>query len=1264
MNFWNANNFQRAFFISLLMLLSFTLYAQDSDNMEFWFVAPDAAFSHSDRPTFFMISTGDLPADVTISMPANPSFNVSQHIEANSYWKYEFSTEAELNLIENAYTSSGIATNKGILITSSSPVFAYYQIDGDNQKEIFTLKGNKALGEEFYMPFQTVYKISDRTNYNNEQFRQIQIVATQDGTDVVIHPKNGAVFKAERGTIDTTSLESARTVRLNRGQTLLWRENVRNTPNLTGTRITSSKPIAITHFEDCVHDSRHSTPANGSVDPIGDQMVPVDNLGQNYIVIKGYSSGNAKDHVGILAIAEGTTEVWMRSEGQSERRIATLSQGAYHSEDLGVGNTFPGAYYIRTTQPVYCLHQSAAGNELGGAILPSLYSITARNIRFMKGTMPINAMFLVFREDAKDGFTMDGNPLSVTAQSVGFEDWRYAKVNLTNNSGEAEPCEVKNSKGSFSLGYFVGNTSPTALYGYMSAFGKFSFGTDTIYHCGDSYPLDAPYALSYKWTLPDGSMLPDTTTSSFEATQSGPYRLTVYQDPYTITDEVYLKLQNFNHILHAPEQLLQEKSYNFSIVLNPQKDKDNYYPATYEWKFFDSDDSGGTPIVTSTERIVNVSYPSPGLKTIELKVGNPNAKCDTVITRTIMVLDKSEGEVLYWKRDTKDRNWNNVNNWAKDPEGNHPIAVVPADYTKVYLPGKAANYPSLTEENTDWTLYGQPEADEIVFRYGSELHYQHKLKYNKAYIDYNWGYYGNNNPASGEQPDQSLENGNTLSRNTWHILATPLKSMASGDFSLAGYPFSWQTQFTVTTPGSVVEGDLSQAFPTNDVPLANNNNAIAAKMAGYESGKVGHENQTNLEGLKGVIEIPYFGSDSLKAHYTAHSYDALAKKSFFYYFDTRTLKLLNSPIGSMGRAGEAYRFVYETDQNEPPASGTYEMPLNTGDMGTTLEVMVGNPFLAPVDARAFAGANTGEIVFDQGFKLLKEDGTWEQKSFEGDTIPAWKAFIVTLSGSGVSSLSFPLEDNTDVAPTVANLSGKTRASFDTGSAGNALSVHILKAGVESGDRAILQNNRFANNTGIRKMILPEGHQAPEIFFISSGGDLSYLVRNLEQGENEVAIGVKTSDTRSPLTLQFKNVHAFTASTGAKAILVDKHLNVRQDLTQNPAYRFVQQEPGLDKQYVDKNRFVLQLGGESGISEQEDAPKGIEVIYRSGILKVTSDENINTISVYDLYGRPVFSARAVNLSQYTHPVALQGKQLFLVRVKTVSGKEKVKKIIGD
>ncbi|MEA5126870.1 MAG: T9SS sorting signal type C domain-containing protein [Proteiniphilum sp.] len=1235
--------FYRVLFMGFLAVLSFSLYAQDSDNTEFWFVAPDASNKHDDRPTFLMITTGEKAAEVTISMPANSTFPTeTKTINPYSYWKYEFSTTAQMELVENSYKSSGTVTQKGILITSSTPVSAYYQIDGskNNQKEIFTLKGKKALGINFYMPFQDKYKVS--STYNEDAFRQIQIVATQNNTNVTI-TATGDLAIGE--TTSKVNAGSAVTRTLNKGETLLWRGHLRDT-KLTGSHITSNYPIAVTLFEDCLQGSA------GSIDPIGDQLVPTTNLGKNYIVVKGYSNGNntVTDNVVIVAVENGTV---VNVDGKQE----TLNAGQFWSYDLGAGKTGTQAYYVNADKPVYCLHQSAADTEIGGALLPSLYSISGRRITFIQNdSLPISSMFLVFRSSAKDGFTLDSKTLSVDAKSAGFDDWMYAKVDLKTISGTDMVCTVANPEGSFALGYFNGSSTGTSLYGYLSAFGTFSFGTDTINHCGDKYQFDAPYALSYDWKY-KGQQI--STDSRFVATNSGFYTLTVDQDPYTITDEVYLKLQNFSHILSAPEQLLENKSYNFTIKLNPEDDPDNYFRTTYLWNFGE-----GASIPTSTKPEENISFTTPGTKTIELTIWNHDANCDTTIIRTITVLDKSEGKVLYWKTDTKDRDWNNVNNWAKDPGGNHPIAVVPADYTKVYLPGKAANYPSLTEENTDWTHYGQPESDEIVFRYGSELHYQHKLKYNKAYIDYNWGYYDKDGTDANGQPSHSWENGEILKRNIWHALAAPLKRMASGDFSLGGNPFSWQNMFEVNVAGGIVqEGGFPQGLATNDIPLEENNNAIAAKMAGYESGKVGHENQTNLEGLKGVIEIPYFGSDSLKAHYTAHSYDALAKKSFFYYFDTRTLKLLNSPIGSMGRAGEAYRFVYETDQNEPPASGTYEMPLNTGDMGTTLEVMVGNPFLAPVNARAFAGANTGEIVFEEGFKLLSEDGlTWEQKSFESDTIPAWKAFIVTLSGSGVSSLSFPLEATIPLRTTMASTT--TRASYNTGSTDNALSVHILKAGVESGDRAILQNNRFTNNTGIRKMILPEGHQAPEIFFISSGGDLSYLVRNLEQGENEVAIGVKTSDTRSPLTLQFKNVHAFTASTGAKAILVDKHLNVRQDLTINPVYRFMQQASGIDKQYVDKNRFVLQLGGESGTIGQEDPEDGIKIVYHSGILKVTSDENIDAISVYDLYGRLAFSIHSVNLSQYTRPVDLQGKQLFLVRVKTTSGKEKVKKIMGN
>ncbi len=1282
--------FYKALLIGFLVVFSCSLYAQDTDNQEFWFVAPDASQSHADRPTFLMITTGDQPATVTISMPKNPNFRATftdtvRTLAANDFWKFEFIGDS-VDIVENSYQQSGEVTNKGILITSTAPVSAYYQIDGNNQKEIFTLKGKKALGDEFYMPFQTEYPISNRPAYNNEQYRQIQIVATEDGTEVTIHPRSpNAKFSVPMGGgtyectpvpvqggspvnlcyyyINSNSTESLRTRTLKKGETLLWREAVRNTPDITGTKITSTKPVAVTYFEDCVQDGNDI-----SVDPIGDQMVPADNLGQNYIIVKGYSSGGASDHALILAV-EDNTDVWLGwvdSVGtKHEDKLAPLSKGECLSPDLGEGEVSPGAYYIRTTQPVYCMHQSATGTELGGAILPSLYSISARRIAFIKGadSYERNSMFLIFRESAKEGFKMNGTEdlflsSNFTPKKIGFDDWMYAKVDIKDIAPlNDRVCVVENNTGSFSLGYFVGSPTPTALYGYLSAFGTFSFEKDTIYAC-HSHIFDAPYAQKYDWTVPEGVTITDS--SRVETTKSGLYILKVNQDPYEITDTTYLKVQNFRHILSAPDLLLENKSYNFSIELNPQKDKDNYFKAKYEWKFFDDENAGSIPIATSTDAVVTVSYSTPGNKKISLQIWNEDANCDTTITRTITVLDKSEGMVMYWKTNAQDRDWNNVNNWAKDPEGQNPIEVVPADYTKVYLPGNAVIYPSLTEENTDWTHYGQPETDEIVFRYGSELHYQHKLKYNKAYVNYNWGYYGDN-PVSGQQPLLSLEDATILSRDTWHILVAPLKSMASGDFSLAGHPFSWQTQFEVTTPVSVAEGDLSQAFPTNDVPLADNNNAIAVKMAGYKD-ETGYR-QTYLENLHGVIEIPYFGNESLKAHYPAHNYDDLAKKSYFYYFDTRTLKLLNAPLGSMSRAGEAYRFVYETDQNEPPVSGTYEMPLNTESLGTTREVMVGNPFLAPIDAQAFADANTSAIVVDQGFKLLSEDGsTWEQHYFtEGNTIPAWKAFIVTLSEPVASSLSFPLEATMSLRTT--KVSTITRASYDTSLADNALSVHILKAGIESGDCAILQNNRVANNTEIRKMILPEGHEAPEIFFMSSGRDLSYLTRNLAQGEKEIPIGVKTSDVRSPLSLEFRNISAFTASTGASIILVDKYLNVRQDLTRNAVYRFTQQPSGLDKQYVDKNRFVLQLGDETGTIEQEDPENGINIIYNSGILKVTSDENISSVSVYDLYGRVVFSTHSVNLSQYTQPVALQGK-LFLVRVKTNSGKVKVKKIMGN
>ncbi len=1219
-------------------MFSFSLHAQDTDNQEFWFVAPDASQAHDDRPTFLMITTGDKSANVTISMPANSGFAPQRrNIAAHSYWKYTFSTEAEIALIENAHTSSGTPTNKGILITSDAPVSAYYQIDGsrNHQKEVFTLKGKKALGKDFYMPFQNRYDVS--ATYSVDAFRQIQIVATENNTTVTINPKGDLAIGTTSSYVPAGS-SAVRT--LQKGQTLLWRGRYRTTNNLTGSRVTADKPIAVTLFEDCLQGS-------GSIDPIGDQLVPVGNVGKNYIVVKGYSNGAGNppvtDNVVVVAVEDGTV---VTLNGGDQR---TLQKGESSSYNLGAGNTGQQAYYVSATKPVYCMHQSAADTEIGGALLPSLYAISARRITFIKNnSLPISSMFLVFRESAKDGFTLDGASLSVTASSAGFGDWRYAKVNLNTVPGisSAPVCTIANSKGAFALGYFNGSSTGTSLYGYLSAFGTFSFANDTIYHCGDRYQFDAPYALSYQWTLPDGTT---SSNATLTATKSGKYKLTVNQDPYVITDETYLKLQNFNHTLSAPNQLLVGKSYRFAIKLNPQNDPDNNFKASYEWNF-----GAGASVSTSSAREVQVSYSTPGTKTISLKVTNRDAGCNTTITHTLQVL--STPPVMYWKTNTQDRDWNNVNNWARDAAGTQPILAVPSKHTRVYLPGNAAKYPSLKEGNTNWTHYGQPEAKEVVFRYGSELHYQHKLKYEKAYVNYNWGYYGTS-PAAG-QPPHSWEEARKLRRDSWHILAAPLKGMASGDFSLGGHPFSWQQKFRVSTSGSVTEGNFSVPFATNDVPLSSGNNAIAVKMGSYRN-QTGYR-QENLEGLKGVVEIPYFENTAVTSYYPAHNYDALSGTSYFYYFDTKTLKLVHSPIGKMVRKEEAYRFIYETAQNAPPASGIYELSLNTQDINaTTREVMVGNPLLAGLDAQRFLDANTAKIEGSQGYKLLSDDGlTWEQKMFvSGNTIPAWKAFIVTLKPS-VTSLSFPLEGT--VARSASLSPDNLRSAPVPDLSAPSLYLRVLKGGVPSGDRAVLQYSGAAEDSDIRKMILPEGHEIPEVFFVSSDGSSSNLVQHYGGGET-VAIGIKTSDVSSGLSLSFENVASFASSTGSKVFLVDKHFGIRQDLSQNPVYRFTQAASGLDRQFVDRSRFVLEFNG--GDSVAGDSGEGISIVYLSGVLqiKTEADDPVRSVSVYDLHGRTLFSVDRVNLTHYTCPVSLPG-DLFVVRAETVSGKVRVKKVI--
>ena len=160
----------------LIAVLAVASYAQK--DTEFWFVAPEATSLHGDAPIYLRLAGTGTASVVTISQPANPSFTpIVQNVAANGITSVNLTNS--LFFIENK--PADVVLTKGLLIESTEVITAYYEIAHSNNPEIFPLKGKNALGTDFYLPAQNIY----RNELGNGGF---DVVATEDGTIVTILP--------------------------------------------------------------------------------------------------------------------------------------------------------------------------------------------------------------------------------------------------------------------------------------------------------------------------------------------------------------------------------------------------------------------------------------------------------------------------------------------------------------------------------------------------------------------------------------------------------------------------------------------------------------------------------------------------------------------------------------------------------------------------------------------------------------------------------------------------------------------------------------------------------------------------------------------------------------------------------------------------------------------------------------------------------------------------------------------------------------------
>ena len=507
----------------VFLILSTNLFAQT--DTAFWFAAPeitnDNSSPHSDRPIILRMTAFSVAANVTISQPANPSFStINVSIPANSSISVDLTNQ--INFIESK--PAGQVLNTGLLIASSVAITAYYEEASSSNPEMFVLKGNNALGDNFFIPAQNIMSNWDFYAFPPViPYSSFDIVATEDNTSIIITPANNIVGH---------NAGIAFTVVLNKGQ-VYSAAAVSRLPNdhLMGSTVRSNKKIAITIKDDSIGGDGYA----GCLDLAGDQIVPLALVGTKYISLPGFlnnPSGKPTDHLFIMATDDNT------SININGALVATINKGqTYHDSSNNE------VKYLVTGKPTYALHLSGFGCEVGHALLPQIECTGSQKIAFTRSNSSTLYMNILVPSGYENQFKFNGNTTMITPSKfnvVPFSGglWKYAQILVdVSELSVGAAAIVENSGIEFHLSIIHGDAITGARYGYFSDFNKLNVtATSNAVNENICAKNDLKFftnfnnALSvhFNWTGPNG--FSDTTAnpilSNITTSGTGLYTLT------------------------------------------------------------------------------------------------------------------------------------------------------------------------------------------------------------------------------------------------------------------------------------------------------------------------------------------------------------------------------------------------------------------------------------------------------------------------------------------------------------------------------------------------------------------------------------------------------------------------------------------------------------------------------------------------------------------------------------------------------------------
>ncbi len=476
------------------------------------------------------------------------------------------------------------------------------------------------------------------------------------------------------------------------------------------------------------------------------------------------------------------------------------------------------------------------------------------------------------------------------------------------------------------------------------------------------------------------------------------------------------------------------------------------------------------------------------------------------------------------------------------------------------------------------------------------------------------------------------------------------------------------------------------------------NHALAYKVEGYHPEKLGAKDHKNLNGLDGIIRLPYYENKERAPYYPLHRYyenwywyktDSITNEptvtdtlhmptSFFAYFDLNTLKPVTKVDSVKRDPALDYRFLFENDKTkaigktrastgDPVGVGADQDWVEEEIEGYTMKstsssksdkyVIVGNPFMSPISSDQFFEVNKNNITKSI---YIFTDGAWRyygQQIF-GDTsddalktIPPLQAFMVMLRLDGTPNVYFPTapEYSVLVDPNSPEGKGAVLRSTDEGSSKEperhvAVKVTDAEGGYTS---AVLLPED--TDEPIPAMIAPEGMQtAPLVYFISpTDSSCNFVQTNVPSAVVELGIFAPTDGM---LTLDFTTL---AEKPFDKLALYDRLRGTEQDLLVNPTYSYGYSER-------DGRRFELRMSyGNIRYDEQQDHQADLAIERTATGYRISYDQGIAGYQLYSVHG--YLLERATTDGQTQVDIEMPETDVVLLDVQSADGLRWIKKL---